>query len=80
MLTKDQDLRSTVVDLLEDGYLTNDGKQPLDLFDDHSSAETYENNDSRHEGMSVVRSVDEITIENSLDVPLVPVPHNTMAF
>ena len=34
MLEKEQDLRATVVDLLEDEYLTNCGKEPIELYNE----------------------------------------------
>jgi len=58
MLTRDQERRATIADLLDDPYLTVRGTQPLDLFyTDDKISET----DSELQMSVVAESVDEVS-------------------
>jgi [calcium/calmodulin-dependent protein kinase] kinase len=59
MLTKDQEKRSTILDLVEDPYLTKRGMQPLDLFHDISDDSDDLTTDT--DEMSEVPSEEEMT-------------------
>jgi len=58
MLTRDQERRVTITDLLDDPYLTDRGKQPVDLF--YTESDHVSETDSELQ-MSVVASVDEVS-------------------
>jgi len=60
MLTKDQEKRATITDLLDDPYLTDNGKHLPDLFYNESVS-----SDSVSELMSVVASVEEISNQST---------------
>jgi serine/threonine protein kinase len=62
MLTKDQETRATISDLLEDPYLTKCCEEPIDLFDvDQHSSTSFSLSSGSDKKMSVVDSVDEIS-------------------
>ena len=68
MLNRDQELRATVDDLLEDEYITNYGQEPLELFSDDTpeSSLLQMSSELSNEDLSVVLSVDEMTSQKSV--------------
>jgi len=74
MLTRDQDKRATIIDLLDDPYLNKVREEPVELFnvdfivDDVSSESCSLSTDSERK-MSVVQSVDEISNQSNPELP-----------